>query len=76
MEYRFTEELRVVPPYKPTVLGCLVQLFLIVTILGFIALVTWGVLYMGSKVTSESYENDKRTFDTAAGKSAPRYNKG
>ena len=52
MEYKFTEALREVPPYKPTVLGCLVQLFLIVTILGFIALVTWGVLYMGSKVTS------------------------
>lgn len=52
MEYKFTEELRVVPPYKPSVLGCLVQLFLIVTVFAFAIMVIYMVLYVGGKITS------------------------
>lgn len=51
MEYKFTEELRVVPPYKPSVLGCMVQLFLIVTVLAFAVMIIYLVLYLGGRMS-------------------------
>ena len=51
MEYKFTEQLREVPPYKPSVLGCMVQLFLIVTVLAFAVTIIYLVLYLGGRMS-------------------------
>jgi len=41
---------REVPPDNPSVLGCLPRLVLILTVLAFIALATWVVMFIISKI--------------------------
>lgn len=51
MEYALKEQIREIPPYRASVLGCMVQLFLIVTVLAFAVTIIYLVLYLGGRMS-------------------------
>lgn len=52
MEYTFKEQIREIPPYRASVLGCMVKLFFLVTVVAFAVMVVYMVLYFGGKIAS------------------------